>query len=56
MRTIKLGISDDGYYEVLSGLQEGDEVVTGPYDVLSRKLEDGEKVKVNNKRKRSEGE
>ena len=56
MRQVQLGISDDGYYEVLSGLQEGDEVVTGPYDLLSRTLEDGQEVRVNNKRKSRQGE
>ncbi len=54
MRPIKLGISDDSYYEVLSGLTEGEEVVTGPYRVLSRTLNDGHRVKVNN-RKRERG-
>ncbi len=56
MREVKLGISDDGYYEVLSGLNEGDEVVTGPYDVLSRTLADGQDVRVNNKRKSRQGD
>jgi len=27
-------------------LKEGDEVVTGPYDVVSKTLKDGDKVKV----------
>ncbi len=46
MRPVKLGISDDSYYEVLSGLEEGEEVVTGPYRVLSRTLKDGDRVRV----------
>ena len=46
MQPVKLGISDDSYYEVLSGLNEGDEVVTGPYKILSRTLKDGDRVKV----------
>jgi len=52
MRPVTLGISDDNYYEVVSGLQEGQEVVTGPYRVLSRTLSDGDKVDVNNKEKK----
>ena len=51
MRPVKLGISDDSYYEVLSGLTEGEEVVIGPYRVLSRTLKDGDRVKVNNRKR-----
>lgn len=40
------GISDDTHVEVLSGLQENDEVITGPYRILSRLLKDGDRVKV----------
>lgn len=50
-RPVTLGISDDNYYEIKSGLQEGEEIVTGPYRVLSRTLKDGDKVKVDNKKK-----
>ena len=46
IKPVKLGISDDNYYEVLSGLQEGDEVVTGPFRVLSKVLKDGDRVKI----------
>jgi HlyD family secretion protein len=42
---IKLGISGDKYFEVLSGLTAGDEVVTGPYNSV-RTLADGDQVKV----------
>lgn len=52
MRPVKIGISDDNYYEAISGVEEGEEVVTGPFRVLSRTLKDGQKVKVNNKKKR----
>jgi len=45
------GISDDTHVEILSGLEEGDEVVTGPYKVLSRTLRDGAKVKVKKDKK-----
>ena len=51
MRPVTLGISDDNYYEIVSGLKDGEEVVTGPYRVLSRTLKDGNKVDVNNKKK-----
>jgi HlyD family secretion protein len=39
-------IQDINYIEIKSGLKEGDEVVTGPYNVVSKTLKDGAKVKV----------
>jgi HlyD family secretion protein len=42
---IKLGISGDKFFEVLDGLEPGDEVVTGPYNSV-RTLADGDEVKV----------
>ncbi|MDZ4809142.1 MAG: efflux RND transporter periplasmic adaptor subunit [Bacteroidota bacterium] len=43
---VKSGIQDITYIEVLSGLNEGEEVVIGPYTALSKNLKDGMKVKV----------
>ena len=45
-RIVKTSIQDINNIEVVSGLQEGDEVVTGPYEVVSKTLKDGDKVKV----------
>jgi HlyD family secretion protein len=45
MAPVKIGISDDEYWEITEGLQEGQEVVSGPYRAISRDLEDGKKVK-----------
>lgn len=53
MRPVKVGISDENYYEVLEGVKEGEEVITGPFKVLSRTLKDGDLVEVKNKKKRS---
>ena len=44
MKTIKTGISDFQNIEVLEGLQEGDQVISGPYFVVSKELKDGDKV------------
>ena len=41
---VKTGIQDDEYIQILSGLSEGEEVVTGPYSAVSRNLEDGDIV------------
>jgi HlyD family secretion protein len=43
---VKTGIQDVSYIEVLSGLNEGEEIVTGPYSALSNSLKSGMKVKV----------
>src|SRR2546426_3350927 len=48
MVEVKRGISDDSYTEIVSGLQEGKEVVSGSYKSINRELEDGVKVKVDN--------
>jgi HlyD family secretion protein len=44
---IKLGIAGDKYFEVLSGLKENDQVITGPYNSV-RGMADGDPVKVDN--------
>jgi HlyD family secretion protein len=41
---VKIGISDDNYWEITDGLQEGDEIVTGSYRAISRDLDDGKKI------------
>lgn len=41
---VNTGISDDTYMEIKSGLQPGDEVISGSYSVISRKLKNGAKV------------
>ena len=40
---VEIGIAGERYFEVLDGLQEGDEVVTGPYAEV-RELMDGDAV------------
>jgi len=43
---VKTGIQDINYIEVTSGLNMGDEVVSGPYNAVSKTLKDGNKVRV----------
>jgi HlyD family secretion protein len=45
MVPVKIGISDDSYWEILDGIKEGDEIVSGGYRAISRDLEDGKKIK-----------
>lgn len=41
---VTTGIADDSYMEIKSGIQPGDEVISGSYSAISRKLKDGAKV------------
>lgn len=43
-RVVITGIQDINYFEILSGLKEGEQVVTGPYGVVSKTLRSGKKV------------
>ena len=45
MSSVKRGISDENYSEILEGLQEGQEVISGGYKAISRDLEEGKKIK-----------
>jgi len=41
---IKTGIQDDKNIIILSGLKKGDQVVSRPFDAISKTLKDGSKV------------
>jgi HlyD family secretion protein len=53
-REVKLDISDDTHYAVISGLEEGEEVVIGPFRVLSRSLKDGDLIEYEKKEKETD--
>ncbi|HSS16321.1 MAG TPA: efflux RND transporter periplasmic adaptor subunit [Candidatus Dormibacteraeota bacterium] len=44
MAKVTTGISDDTYTEIKSGIQAGDEVISGSYSAISRKLKEGAQV------------
>ncbi|QOJ29426.1 MAG: efflux RND transporter periplasmic adaptor subunit [Ignavibacteriales bacterium] len=46
---VKTGISDDNYIEITEGLAGDEEVVSGSYRAISRELENGKLVKVENR-------
>jgi HlyD family secretion protein len=46
--TVKRGIADDNYVEITSGLKGDEEVVSGSFVAISRELNDGSKVRVEN--------
>ena len=43
---VETGIADTNYIEIKSGIKPGDEVVSGSYTAISRKLKDGSKVAI----------
>jgi HlyD family secretion protein len=45
MQEVKTGISDFNNIEILEGLNEEDEIVTGPFVVVSKRLKDGDEIK-----------
>jgi len=45
MVPVKTGISDETRWEIVEGLKEGDEIVSGGFRAISRDLEDGTKIK-----------
>ncbi len=51
MREVKTGIQDNDYIEIISGLQEGEWVVTGPYSAIARKLNAGSRIRKEDKKK-----
>lgn len=46
MVDVETGIADSTHMEITSGLKEGDEIVTGPFSVVTRVLKDGHQVRV----------
>ncbi len=48
---VKRGISDDSFVEILAGVTEGAEVISGGFKAINRELEDGKLVKVDNEKK-----
>ena len=46
---VETGLSDDNYIAILSGLEGGEEVVSGSYKAISRELSDGLQVRVDEK-------
>lgn len=49
LRVVKTGIQDDTNIEILSGLKKGDEIITGPYTLVSKDLMPNDKVRLETK-------
>src|SRR5690554_504586 len=46
LRVVKTGIQDDSNIEIVTGLKEGETVITGPYNTVTKSLKQGDKVQV----------
>lgn len=44
--TVKTGIQDDRYIQIISGLNDAETVVSGPYRAISKSLKDGDEVSI----------
>ncbi len=54
MQEVKTGISDYDNIEILEGLKEGDVVISGPFFVVSKQVEDGDLIEETKKKKNSD--
>ncbi|MGH8024440.1 MAG: efflux RND transporter periplasmic adaptor subunit [Limisphaerales bacterium] len=43
---VTIGICDDNYWEITSGLTNGEEIVSGGYRAIDRDLQDGARIKI----------
>ncbi|WP_163517737.1 efflux RND transporter periplasmic adaptor subunit [Gelidibacter japonicus] len=50
LRVVTTGIQDESNIEILSGLKAGDVIITGPYNVVSKTLNPGDKIEVKGER------
>jgi len=55
-RAVKIGISSDTHFEVLTGLEEGEEIVTGSYKVISKELKHNSPLKIGGEEKGEKGD
>lgn len=46
LKVVETGIQDQTQIEILSGLEPGEEVITGPYNLVTKNLKTGDKVEV----------
>jgi len=44
MVKVKTGIQDNNYIQIVSGINAGDEIISGPYSAVSKQLKDGMEV------------
>jgi HlyD family secretion protein len=53
MVPVETGIGDTMHIEIKSGIKAGDEVVSGPFGVITRSLKDGAKIRIEKPKKKN---
>ncbi|WP_460220007.1 efflux RND transporter periplasmic adaptor subunit [Psychroserpens sp. MEBiC05023] len=56
LKKVTTGIQDDTNIEIVSGLSESDEIITGPYNMVSKTLKPGDKIEKKNKKVKKEND
>jgi HlyD family secretion protein len=54
MVNVETGIADTTHMEIKSGIKVGDEVVSGPFSVITRQLKDGAKIRMDKPKKKDD--
>lgn len=50
LKVVETGIQDDSNIEIISGLSKGDKIITGPYNIVSKTLNQGDLIEVKNEK------
>ena len=56
LKVIKTGIQDDTNIEIISGLEVDEEVITGPYNTVTKSLKNGDSVELKKEEKKEDKE
>ncbi len=56
LKVVETGIQDDTNIEIISGINEDDEVITGPYTTVTKSLKNGDSVDYKKEEKKKEEE
>jgi HlyD family secretion protein len=54
LEKVETGVQDDTNIEIVSGLSEGVEIITGPYNMVSKTLKPGDKIEKKGKKTKKE--
>ncbi|QRM89103.1 efflux RND transporter periplasmic adaptor subunit [Lacinutrix sp. WUR7] len=46
LRVVKTGVQDNSNIEIIEGLQEDEEIITGPYNTVTKSLKNGDDVEI----------
>ncbi len=52
LRSVETGISDQGYIEIVKGLKGGETIVTAPFNAVSKSLQNGAMIRVEDEKNR----